>query len=100
MEKILWSRATRGRERNLAGEKKSAGGGAFGDLGLGAGAAEVAGQRNNCPRDTPGAGYMRRPWGHRTLLMWHQTRPVTTGLMRREVCKTASHPTMATGRWL
>jgi len=47
-----------------------------------------------------GAGFMRPPRGHRTLFMWHRTRPVTTGLMRREGCKSALHRTMATGRWL
>ena len=47
-----------------------------------------------------GAGFMRPSWGHRTLLMWHRTRPVTTGLMHREVCKSALHRTMGTGRWL
>ena len=56
MEKILWSRAAHGRERNFAGEKKSAGGGAFGDLGLGAGAAEIAGQRRQLPARYPGRG--------------------------------------------
>ena len=56
MEKILWSRAAHGRERNFAGEKKSAGGGAFGDLGLGAGAAEIAGQRRQLPARYLGRG--------------------------------------------
>ena len=60
---------------------------------------EVAGRKENCPRDALGAGYMRPPGGHRTLLMWHRTRPVTTGLMRREVFKSAYHRTMATGCW-
>jgi len=99
MEKMLWGSTTRGGERNLVGEKESAGGDAFGDLEHGAGAAEVTGLKNNCPRDAPGAGYMCLKRVHRMLFMWHRTRPVTTGLMRREVCKSACHRMMATGRW-
>ena len=59
------------------------------DSGVGGG-----GKRND--RAKPwGAGFMRPPRGHRTLLMWHQTRPVTTGLMRREDCILALHRTLA-----
>ena len=47
-----------------------------------------------------GAGFMRPPRGHRTLFMLHRTRPVTTGLMRREVCVLVLHRTMGTGRCL
>jgi len=43
----------------------------------------------------PGVGYMRPPWGHQTLLKWHRTRPVTTGLMRREDFKMAHHRMLA-----
>ena len=57
-------------------------------------------ERRNGRETPPGAGYMRPPRGHRTLFMWHRTRPVTTGLMRREGCISASHRTMGTGRWL
>ena len=56
-------------------------------------------EKENAEPKPRGAGYMRPPRGHPTLLMWHRTRPVTTGLMRREDFKTADHRTMATGRW-
>ena len=58
------------------------------------------GKKRNRPRNPLGAGFKRPPWGHQTHLKWHRTRPVTTGLMRREVCILASHRTMGTGRWL
>jgi len=32
-----------------------------------------------------GVGYMGCPRGHRTLFMWHRTRPMTTGLKHREL---------------
>ena len=57
-------------------------------------------KEENRPRNPLGAGFMRPPRGHRTLFMWHRTRPVTTGLMRREDCILALHRTMGTGRWL
>jgi len=57
-------------------------------------------KKKNRPRNPLGAGFMRPPRGHRTLFMWHLTRPVTTGLMRREDCILALHRTMGTGRWL
>ena len=64
-----------------------------------AAAGESRRRRNKCRPKPLGMGYMRPPRGHRTLFMWHWTRPVTTGLMRREVFKSAYHRTMATGRW-
>ena len=56
--------------------------------------------KENCRPKLPGAGFMRPPRSHRTHLKWHRTRPVTTRLMRREVCILALHRTMGTGRWL
>ena len=61
---------------------------------------ETGEKEENRPQNRLAAGFMRPPRGHRTLFMWHRTRPVTTGLMRREVCILALHRTMRTGRWL
>jgi len=66
----------------------------------GAARARLKKERENGRAKPQGVGFIRLPRGHRTLLMWHRTRLVTTGLMRREVCKTALHRTMGTGRWL
>ena len=72
----------------------------YGDLGHGGEQRRYGEEKETARNSPPGAGYKRPLRGHRTLLKWHRTRPVTTGLMRREVCKTATHRTMATGRWL
>jgi hypothetical protein len=60
---------------------------------------EIRRRKENRRETPPGAGYMHPPRGHRTLFMWHRTHLVTTGLMRREVFKSACHRTMATGHW-
>ena len=76
------------------------GGGGSAVLGHGEARARAAEKGENGRTKPLDAGFMRPPRGHRTLLMWHRTRPVTTGLMRREDCKSALHRTMGTGRWL
>jgi len=67
----------------------------LGDLGQGAGLGRERKRKKNGREMPLGAGFMRPPQGHRTLFTWHRTRPVTTGLMRREVCILALHRTMA-----
>jgi len=76
------------------------GGGGSAVLGHGEARAKAAEEEENGRAKPLGAGLMRPPRGHRTIFMWHRTRPVTTGLMRREVCNPALHRTMGTGRWL
>ena len=60
---------------------------------------EIGREKEKRPTVCGNRGYMRPPWGHRTLLKVHQTRPVTTGLKHREHCKSRNHRTIATGRW-
>ena len=92
-----------GKGYKVAGIKGDDGGGGSTELGHERGDARLGRreeERENRRAKPLGAGFIRPPRGHRTLLMWHRTRPVTTGLMRREGCKFASHWTMGTGHWL
>ena len=90
----------RGKLGVVEDSKKNTGGGCSTTEGLAAAWVNRGDERKNCRAIPPGASYMRPPRGHRTLLMWHRTRPVTTGLKHREVFKSRNHRTMATGRWL
>jgi len=79
-----WHQIGRGEEK-LAGERGRINGGG-GSVKLGHGARWSLQEGKGTARADPGgSGYMRGLRGHRTHLKWHRMRPVTTGLMRKEV---------------
>jgi len=99
MKKSPWGRSARGGEEPPRKSRERRRRFLLSTYGTGAGGGRLAGKEKTDRKNLPGAGYIRPRWGHRTLLMWHRTRPVTTELTRREDFKSTYHRTMATGRW-
>ena len=74
-----------GEKKEIAGGRRTRGDGGFGGLGHREARSMATEEKGNGRAKPLGAGFMRPPRGHRTLFIWHRTRTVTTGLMRREV---------------